>query len=60
MKEILDVVVHILILQIRNNFPKNTDDKCFPDTITFVLNFEEIKWNPEKFSNIKPFINKYN
>ena len=24
------------------------------------LNYEEIKWNPEKVSNIKPFTNKYN
>ena len=22
-------------------------------------NYEEIKWNPERVSNIKPFINKY-
>ena len=22
--------------------------------------YEEIKWNPERLSNIKPFINKYN
>ena len=24
------------------------------------LNHEEIKWNPERVSNIKPFMNKYN
>ena len=24
------------------------------------LNYGEIKWNPERISNIKPFINKYN
>ena len=24
------------------------------------LNYGEIKWNPGKVSNIKPFINKYN
>ena len=24
------------------------------------LNHEEIKWNPERVSNNKPFINKYN
>ena len=28
--------------------------------VTVVLNYEEIKWNPERVSNIKPFINKYN
>ena len=25
---------------------------------TVALNYEEIKWNPERVSNIKPFINK--
>ena len=28
--------------------------------INVALNYEEIAWNPEKVSNIKPFINKYN
>ena len=27
--------------------------------INVVLNYEEIKWNPESVSNIKLFINKY-
>ena len=40
--------------------PKNKDDKCFQYTPTVALNHEEIKWNPERVSNIKPFINKYN
>ena len=40
--------------------PKNEDDKCFQYAVTVALNYEEIKWNPERFSNIKPFINKYN
>ena len=40
--------------------PKNTDDKCFQYAATVALNYEEIKWNPERVSNIKPFINKYN
>ena len=40
--------------------PKNTDDKCFQYPVTVALNYEEIKWNPERVSNIKPFINKYN
>ena len=39
---------------------KNEDDKCFQYAVTVALNYEEIKWNPKKVSNIKPFINKYN
>ena len=39
---------------------KNTNDKCFQYAATVALNYEEIKWNPERVSNIKPFINKYN
>ena len=39
--------------------PKNADDKCFQYAATVALNYEEIKVNPEKVSNIKPFINKY-
>ena len=27
---------------------------------TIALHYEEIKWNPERASNIKPVINKYN
>ena len=40
--------------------PKNADDKCFQNAVTFALNYEEIKWNPERVSNITPFINKHN
>ena len=39
--------------------PKNKDDKCFQYAVTVALNYEEIKWDPERLSNIKPFINKY-
>ena len=39
---------------------KNTDDKCFQYALTVALNYEEMKWSPEKVSNTKPFINKYN
>ena len=39
---------------------KNTYDKCFQYKVTVALNYEEIKWNPERTLNIKPFINKYN
>ena len=40
--------------------PKTTDGKCFQYGETVSLNYNEIKWNPERVSNIKPFINKYN
>ena len=39
---------------------KNEDDKCFHYAATVALSYEKIKWNPERTSNIKPFINKYN
>ena len=39
--------------------PKNKDDKCFQYAATVALNYEEIKWNPERVSNIKPIINKH-
>ena len=39
---------------------KNEDDKSFQYAATVALNCEEIKWNPERVSNIKPFVNKYN
>ena len=38
---------------------KNTDDKCFRYAVTVASNHGEIKWNPERVLNIKPFINKY-
>ena len=62
-------MVHVLILQIfrlgkekkiKNETinPKNTDDKCFQYVVTVALNYQEIKWNPKRVSNVKPFINK--
>ena len=43
--------------------PKNTDDKCFQYAFqyaaTVALNYDKTKWDPERVSNIKPFINKY-
>ena len=39
---------------------KNDDDKCFQHITTIVLSFEEIKKDPQRVSNIKPFINNYN
>ena len=40
--------------------PKKTDDKCFQYSIAVALNYEEIESHPERISNIKLFINKYN
>ena len=39
--------------------PKNKNDKCFQYAATVALNYEEIRWSPERVSNIKPFTNKY-
>ena len=39
--------------------PKNEDDKCFQYAVSVALKYEEIKQNPQRLSNIKPFINKY-
>ena len=40
--------------------PKNSDDKYFQYAATVALNYEKIKWNLERVSNIKLFLNKYN
>ena len=40
--------------------PKNKDNKCFQYSITVALNHQNIENHPEKVSNIKSFINKYN
>ena len=40
--------------------PKDKDDKCFQYALTVALNYEQIKDPPERISNIKPFIDKYN
>ena len=40
--------------------PKNKDNKCFQYSITVALNHEEIESHPERISNTKPFIDKYN
>ena len=37
--------------------PKHEDSKYFQYASTVALNYEEIKCNPERVSNIKPFIN---
>ena len=40
--------------------PKNNDDKCFQYALTVALNYEQINKNPQRTSNIKPFIDQYN
>ena len=40
--------------------PKNRDNKCFQYSITVALNHQNIENHPERISNIKPFIDKYN
>ena len=37
--------------------PKNKDNKCFQYAITAALNHQNINHNPERISNLKPFIN---
>ena len=40
--------------------PKTDDDKCFQYVVMVALNYAEIESHPERVSNIKPFLNKYN
>ena len=40
--------------------PKNNDEKCFQYPVAVALNHEQIKSQPERISNIKPFIDQYN
>ena len=40
--------------------PKNNDDNCFQYAITVALNHQNIGRNPQRISNVKPFINQYN
>ena len=39
---------------------KNADHKSFQYVIRAALKYDKIKWNPERVSNVKAFINKYN
>ena len=39
---------------------KNKDEKCFQYEVTVALNYGETELHPERVSNIKSFINKYN
>ena len=40
--------------------PNNKGNKCFRDSITVVLNHQNIESHPERISNTKLFINEYN
>ena len=40
--------------------PKNNDEKCFQYAVTVALNYQDIKYNPERISNIKPFMDQHN
>ena len=37
--------------------PKNNDDNCFQYALTVALNYQNIKKDPQRISQIKPFIN---
>ena len=40
--------------------PNNKDNTFFQYKAMIALDHREIKSNPERISNVKPFINKYN
>ena len=40
--------------------PQNKDNECFQYSVIISLYHKEIKNNPERISNIKPFINNLN
>ena len=39
--------------------PKDNDNNCFQYALTAALNYKNIKNHPERISDFKPFINKY-
>ena len=39
--------------------PQNKDNECFKYSITVALNHKQIKNQPERTSNLRPFINQY-
>ena len=39
---------------------KTENDRSFQYAATIAINFDGIKKEPQRFSDIKPFINKYN
>ena len=48
------------ILNKRATINLKNKDKCFQYSVTVALNHQNIENHPEKISNIKPFIDKYN
>ena len=40
--------------------PRNKEDQCFQYAVTVALSYGEIESHPERVSNVKPFVNKYN
>ena len=40
--------------------PEDENDKCFKYALTVALTYRDIEQHPERVSNIKLFINKYN
>ena len=40
--------------------PKDKDNKCFQYSVTVALNHQNIENDPERISNIIPFISQYN
>ena len=40
--------------------PINNNYKCFQYAVTFALNLDKIRKNPQRISKIKPFIDQYN
>ena len=40
--------------------PKNNDDNCFRYALTAALNYQNIKSHPERVSNLKSFVKRYN
>ena len=39
--------------------PKNNDNNCFQYALTVALNYHNIEKDPQRVSQIKPFINQY-
>ena len=39
---------------------KDNGEKCFQYALTVTSNYQNMKNNPERMTNIKPFINQYN
>ena len=40
--------------------PKNKDNECFKYAVIVALHHQEIERNPQRISELKPFVNRYN